>query len=69
MYSSLVDKLEICRVVVKKTLKISILIHRHSLMEVHVEKGGEEGGVVVQVYFTQIRDNSNTDQITDNLLA
>lgn len=40
MYSSFVDKLEICRVVVKKTLKISILIHWHSLMEVHVEGGG-----------------------------
>lgn len=68
MYSSFVDKLEICRVVVKKTLKISILIHWHSLMEVHVEGGGvKEGGVVAKVYFTQRGDNSNTDQITDNL--
>lgn len=66
MYSSLVDKLEICRVVVKKTLKISILIHWHSLM---MGGGGgvKEGGVVAKVYFTQRRDNSNTDQITDNL--
>lgn len=65
MYSSLVDKLEICRVVVKKTLKISILIHWHSLM---MGGGGvKEGGVVAKVYFTQRRDNSHTDQITDNL--
>ena len=34
-----------------------------------IDEGGgvNEGGVVAKVYFTQRRDNSNTDQITDNL--